>query len=380
MPPKNTKPFRYTWVEVDLDALAHNFKMVTSIVGPRVKIVGVVKSNAYGHGIEEVSRKLNELGVEMLAVSFVEEGITIRQAGIIGIPILIMGGFQRGQGELLVRYDLTPAVYVDHMVEELVTVASKHQTGIPCHLKVDTGLGRLGVPYTEAANFASTIASQKELKMEGVFSHLSFEVPDHEFNYLQIERFRQVFSQLQERHLSPPYCHLAGSAGVLGYPSSWFSMVRPGTILYGNYPAGYSQPQFKPVLSIKTTIMSLRKFPPNTPISYDCSYITQRESLIAILPIGYGDGISRLYSSIGYLLLQGKKAPIIGKICMNFTLIDVTDFKGVKMGDEVVIIGECQGECLRAIDFARPLNILQEEVLCHINKSLPRLILEKDKT
>jgi len=157
-------------------------------------------------------------------------------------------------------------------------------------------------------------------------------------------------------------------------------MVRPGTILYGNYPAGYSQPQFKPVLSIKTTIMSLRKFPPNTPISYDCSYITQRESLIAILPIGYGDGISRLYSSIGYLLLQGKKAPIIGKICMNFTLIDVTDFKGVKMGDEVVIIGECQGECLRAIDFARPLNILQEEVLCHINKSLPRLILEKDKT
>ena len=380
MPATDIKPFHPTWVEIGLDALAHNFKMVKSIVGSGVRIAGTVKSNAYGHGIVEASRKLKELGMDMLAVSFVEEGITIRQAGIMGIPILILGGFQPGQGGLLVQYDLTPAVYADHMVEELVTVASKHQTIIPCHLKVDTGLGRLGVHYCAAADFASSIASHKELKLEGVFSHLSFEEPEHVFTYLQIERFRKVLSQLQACHLSPQYCHLANSAGVLGYPSSWFNMVRPGTILYGNYPAGYSQPQFKQVLSLKTTIMSLKKFPPNTPISYESCYITQRDSLIAILPIGYGDGFSRLYSSIGYLLLQGKKAPIIGKICMNFTLIDVTDFTGVKLGDEVVIIGECQGECIRAVDFARPLKIHPEEVLCNIDRSLPRLILEKNKT
>ena len=380
MPAEDIKPFHSTWVEIDLDALAHNYKIVKSIVGRQVMIGVVVKSNAYGHGIVEVSRKLKELGVDMLAVAFVEEGITIRQAGIAGIPILVMGRVQPGQGEFLVRYNLTPAVYADYIAEELVTVALKYQTVIPCHLKVDTGLGRLGVPYNEAADLASTIASQKGLRLEGVFSHLSFEEPEHEFTYLQIERFSQVLSQLQARRISPRYRHLANSAGVLGYPSSWFNMVRPGTILYGNYPAGYSQPQFKPVLSLKTTIMYLRRVPPHTPISYDSSYITQRESLIAILPIGYGDGISRLYSSVGYLLLQGKKAPIIGKICMNFTIIDVTDFKGVKLGDEVVVIGESQGECLRPVDFARPLNIAQEEILCHIDKNLPRLILQKDKS
>ena len=380
MPPQDTKPFHPTWVEIDLDALAHNFKVVKSIVGPGVKIAAVVKSNAYGHGIVEVSRKLTELGVDMLAVAFVEEGITIRQNGITGIPILVMGGVQPVQGEVLVPYNLIPAVYDDYMVDELATLASKHETVIPCHLKVDTGLGRLGIPHPEAADFASNIASQRGLRLEGVFSHLSFEEPKHEFTYLQIERFRQVLSQLQAHHLSPRYRHLANSAGVLGYPSSWFNMVRPGTIVYGNYPSGYSKPLFKPVLSLKTTVMSLKKFPPHTPIGYDSAYVTQRDSLIAILPVGYGDGISRLYSSIGYLLLQGKKAPIIGKICMNFTLIDVTDFQGVKVGDEVVIIGESGGECLRAVDFARPLNILPEEVHCHIDKSLPRIIIERDKT
>jgi len=380
MPAKDRKPVHPTWVEIDLDALAYNFHMVKSIIGRRVQIAGIVKSNAYGHGMVEVSRKLKELGMDMLAVCFVEEGITIRQAGIKGIPILILGGFQPGQGELLVQYDLTPAIYDDHMIEELATIAGKHQTVIPCHLKVDTGLGRLGVHYSEAADFAATMASHKEFKLEGVFSHLSFEEPEHEFTYLQIKRFRHILSQLQARRLSLRHHHLASSAGVLGYPSSWFNMVRPGAILYGSYPAGYSQPYLKQVLSLKTTIMCLKKFPPHTPISYESSYITQRESLIAILPIGYGDGFSRLYSSVNYLLWQGKKVPIVGKICMNFTLVDVTDFTGVKPGDEVVIIGECQGKCLRAADFADPLDILPEEVLCNIDKSLPRLIVEKNKT
>ncbi len=380
MPAKEKKPFYPTWVEIDLNALAYNFHMVKSLVGPRVYIAGIVKSNAYGHGMVEVSRKLTELGMDMLAVCFVEEGITIRQAGLKGIPILILGGFQPGQGELLVQYDLTPAVYADHMIEELATVACKHQTVIPCHLKVDTGLGRLGIHHSEAADFACTIASHKELRMEGIFSHLSFDEPEHKFTYLQIERFSKALSQLQARSFSPRYRHLASSAGVLGYPSSWFNMVRPGAILYGSYPTGYSQPHLKQVLSLKTTIMCLKKFPPHTPISYESSYITKRESLIAILPIGYGDGFSRLYSSVNYLLWQGKKVPIVGKICMNFTLVDVTDFTGVKPGDEVVIIGECQGEYLRAADFADPLNILPEEVLCNIDKSLPRFIVEKNKT
>ncbi len=380
MPAKERNPFYATWVEIDLDALAYNFHTVKSIVGPRVHIAGIVKSNAYGHGMVEVSRKFTELGMDMLAVCFVEEGVTIRQAGIRGVPILILGGFQPGQGELLAKYDLTPAVYDHPMIEELATVAGKHQTAIPCHLKVDTGLGRLGVHYSEAADFAATIASHKELRLEGIFSHLSFEEPEHEFTYLQIERLRQVLSQLKSRRLSPRYHHLASSAGVLGYPSSWFNMIRPGAILYGSYPAGYSQPYFKQVLSLKTTIMCLKNFPPHTPVSYESSYITQRESLIAILPIGYGDGFSRLYSSVNYLLWQGKRVPIIGKICMNFTLLDMTDFAGVKRGDEVVIIGECHGDCLRAADFADPINILPEEVLCNIDKSLPRLILEKNKT
>ena len=380
MPAKDRKPVHPTWVEIDLDALAYNFHMVKSIIGPRVQIAGIVKSNAYGHGMVEVSRKLTELGMDLLAVCFVEEGVTIRQAGIRGIPILILGGFQPGQGELLVQYDLTPAIYDDHMIEELTTAAGKHQTVIPCHLKVDTGLGRLGVHYSEAADFAATMASHKEFKLEGVFSHLSFDEPEHEFTYLQIKRFRHILSQLQARRLSPRHHHLASSAGVLGYPSSWFNMVRPGAILYGSYPAGYSQPHLKQVLSLKTTIMCVKNFPPHTPVSYESSYITQRESLIAILPIGYADGFSRLYSSANYLLLHGKKVPIVGKICMNFTLVDVTDFTEVKPGDEVVIIGECQGECLKAADFADPINILPEEVLCNIDKSLPRLIVEKNKT
>jgi alanine racemase len=261
------------------------------------------------------------------------------------------------------------------MAQVLAREAAELNTVLPYHLKVDTGLGRFGAPYEQAVELAKKLQRIKGIWLEGIFSHLSFEPPGNEFNNTQIERFQTVILQLKEMGINPPLIHMANSAGVIAYPESWFNCVRPGTIVSGNLPAGCSFP-VKPILSFKTRIVLLKEFPPDTPVSYEASFITQRYSTIAFLPVGYSDGFNRLLSDGGEVLIRGKRVPIAGKICMNFTLIDVTDLPKVEVGDEVVIIGESGVENITAMDLAKKLRTLPEEVLLRIDKGLNRVYIE----
>jgi alanine racemase len=365
---------RPAWVEIDLRLMEENLQLIRKHIGKKIKIIPVVKADAYGHGIIPVSRKLESLDVTMLGVSFLDEGLALRQEGIT-MPILVMSGFNDEQANLLAKNSLTPAIFNLHMAQDLAREAAALGTVLPYHLKVDTGLGRFGAPYEQAVALAKKLQGIKGIWLEGIFSHLSFEPPGNEFNNTQIERFQTVILQLKEMGLNPPFIHMANSAGVIAYPESWFNCVRPGTIVSGNLPAGCSFP-VKPILSFKTRIVLLREFPPDTPVSYEASFITQRYSTIAFLPVGYSDGFNRLLSDRGEVLIRGRRVPIAGKICMNFTLIDVTDLPKVEVGDEVVIIGESGVENITAMDLAKKLRTLPEEVLLRIDKGLNRMYIE----
>lgn len=365
---------RPAWIEIDLRLMEENLQLIRNHIGKERKIIPVVKADAYGHGIIPVSRKLESLDVTMLGVSFLEEGLTLRQEDIT-MPILVMSGFNNEQAYLLAKNRLTPAIFDLHMAQVLAREAAELNTVLPYHLKVDTGLGRFGAPYEQAVELAKKLQRIKGIWLEGIFSHLSFEPPGNEFNNTQIERFQTVILQLKEMGINPPLIHMANSAGVIAYPESWFNCVRPGTIVSGNLPAGCSFP-VKPILSFKTRIVLLKEFPPDTPVSYEASFITQRYSTIAFLPVGYSDGFNRLLSDGGEVLIRGKRVPIAGKICMNFTLIDVTDLPKVEVGDEVVIIGESGVENITAMDLAKKLRTLPEEVLLRIDKGLNRVYIE----
>lgn len=365
---------RPAWIEIDLRLMEENLQLIRNHIGKERKIIPVVKADAYGHGIIPVSRKLESLDVTMLGVSFLEEGLTLRQEGIT-MPILVMSGFNNEQANLLAKNRLTPAIFNLRMAQLLAREAAELNTVLPYHLKVDTGLGRFGAPYEQAVELAKKFQGIKGIWLEGIFSHLSFEPPGNEFNNTQIERFQTVILQLKEMGINPPLIHMANSAGVIAYPESWFNCVRPGTIVSGNLPAGCSFP-VTPILSFKTRIVLLREFPPDTPVSYEASFITKRYSTIAFLPVGYSDGFNRLLSNGGEVLIRGKRVPIAGKICMNFTLIDVTDLPKVEVGDEVVIIGESGVENITAMDLAKKLRTLPEEVLLRIDKGLNRMYIE----
>jgi len=364
---------RPAWVEIDLRLMEENLQIIRNHIGADKKIIPVVKADAYGHGIIPISRKLEALAVDMLGISFIDEGVMLRREGI-KIPILVMAGFSPGQAEILLENKLTPAIFNLEMAQELTKEADRFSQPFPYHLKVDTGLGRFGVPYQQAVDLALKLKEIKELQMEGIFSHLSFEPPANEFNLTQIDRFHQVINQLKELSIEPPLVHMANSSGVIAYPQSWFNCVRPGTIISGNLPAGCSFP-VKPILSFKTRIAYLRSFPPNTPVSYEAAFITCRETTVGFLPIGYSDGFNRLLSDGGEVLIRGRRVPIAGKICMNFTLVDVTDLPEAKLGDEAVIIGESGEESITATHLARKLKTLPEEVLCRIDKGLRKVYL-----
>jgi len=365
---------RPAWVEIDLKQIEKNLQIIRNHIGPTKKIIPVVKADAYGHGIVPVSQKLQALSVHMLAVSFLDEGLILRREGI-SIPILVMTGLIPGQSRLLTENQLTPTIFSLQMAQELAQQSKKLARILPYHLKVDTGLGRFGVPYQQAVDLSLNLQEIKEIQMEGIFSHLSFEPPGNEFNLTQIERFQQIIHQLKEKGINPPLIHMANSSGVIAYPQSWFNCVRPGTIITGNLPAGCSF-SVKPIFSFKTKIVFLRNFPPHTPVSYEATFITERDTTIGFLPIGYSDGFNRLLSDGGEVLIKGRRIPIAGKICMNFTLIDVTDLPQAKIGDEVVIIGRSGKESITPRELADKLKTLPEEVLLRIDKGLSRLYLE----
>ncbi len=344
-------------------------------VEPGVKILSVIKANAYGHGASEIARVLAEAGSDFFGVATLEEGLQLRESGV-STPVLILAGAYPEQFDEFVHNDLTPAVCEAWMLRRLEMLARKRAVTLNIHLKVDTGMGRIGFSAAELNLWLPELAGLEALKLQGLFSHFSHaERVEGGYTRNQLERFHGVLKRLDDAGYRIPLIHLANSAAVISLPPSHFGMVRPGLMLYGIHPCAEMAPQvsLRPVLSWKTRVLQLKWLPGGSPISYGQTFVTQRESLIATLPVGYADGYPRLLSNRGAVLVRGKRAPVVGRICMDLTMVDVTQIPGVEQGDEVVLIGDQEGETISADEMAGWAETISYEILTSISARVPRI-------
>lgn len=372
---------RPTWTEVSLSTLRANFQSIQQYVGPQVKVCAVVKADAYRHGIVECATALQAEGAQWFGVTSTEEGVQLRQAGICG-RILIMAGFWRGDEEEIIRQRLTPAVWEPWHFESLGMAARRCRSSIRVHLKVDTGMNRLGMLSEDLPAAARYFHSYPELTLDGIFTHLaSAETPDAPDVQAQIDSFRQMVESVRQIGMSPQWIHAANSAAIVSRHDSWNTMVRPGISLYGYYLPFTSRteiklPKISPVLSWKTRIVSLRAIAAGRQVGYGGTYTLRRLSCIAVLPVGYADGLSRQLSSRGKVLVNGNYAPIVGRISMDITLVDVTDIPRAQIGDEVNLIGASRDRSITASDHAALASTIPYETLCNISKRVPRIFVE----
>jgi len=360
-----------TWAEVDLDAIAHNARGLKERAGEETELMAVVKANAYGHGAVPVARTALENGASRLAVNRALEGVELRQAGITA-PILILGYSLPNEAETIVRWDLTPTVTTVEGALALSAMSDRQGKVTPIHIKVDTGMGRIGFDINRAMKEIPRIARLRNIKLEGLLSHFSeADLKDKHFANLQLNNFLTLTRALNKKNITFQCLHIANSAAVLSMPDAHLNMVRPGIMLYGY---GYSDiDKLKPVLSLKSKILYIKKVPPGTPVSYGRTFTTKRKSIIATIPLGYADGYSRKLSNNGEVLISGKRAPIVGRVCMDTIMVDVTDLPNVSYKNEVVLIGRQGREQITADDIADKTGTIPYEVLTSIGQRIKRV-------
>ena len=371
---------RPTWAEVSISALRQNFLRVKRHIGDQVTVCAVVKADAYGHGAVECALALEEQGADWLGVTSLDEAIPLREAGVL-TRILLMTGFWRGEEAEIIRLRLTPTIWEAGQIESLNKASAALKVPrFPIHLKVDTGMGRLGVSMEDLPRICEVLKSSSHLLLEGVSTHLaSSEVLDAASVQQQLQRFTEARLMLRDAGFDPPLVHAANTAAVIARKATLFSMVRPGIALYGYFlpfENGGNQTNFdfevQPALSWKTRVLSLRKMPANQALGYGGTYVTSAPSIIAVLPVGYADGLNRQLSSRGRVIVRERHAPIVGRISMDLTLVDVTDIPGIAVGDEVVLLGSSNGLSVDALEHAKLANTTPYEILCCISKRVPR--------
>lgn len=357
---------RFLEAVIDLNALSNNLAFVKSTVGKinaKNRIIAIVKADAYGHGAIEVSKKLERDGVDFLGVAFYEEAKALREAGIKS-PILLL--FDR-EIEGVIRHNLIPVVFDKNHAKELSRYAKKVGKTIPLHIKVDTGMGRLGL-HGDILEQIGEIAKLPNIKIEGIMSHLSM-AEEQSWSMEQIERLKNLRKSISSLGLSPMY-HISNSEGIF-LKEALFDAVRPGIILYG-YLLSKNLEAIIPCMTVKTKILDIRKLPKNTPISYGKTFITKRESLIGVIPIGYADGFFRSLSNKGFMIIKGKRAPIVGTVCMDITMVDLSDIPEAKVGDEVIVIGGQGKERITAKEIAEWANTIPYEILTSLGSKAKR--------
>lgn len=375
--PEPVLPIRPTRAEIDLPALRHNLAVAQKLAGG-ASVLAMVKANAYGHGAVAVAQALEQGGVAMLGVALVEEGVELRHAGV-KAPILVLGGSYEGGYQLLVEHELVPTVFRLEHLEGLERAARLAGRTAKAHLKVDTGMGRIGVQLHELDAFLDQ-ALDRQVVIDGLLSHFAnADLADAALTREQVARFRRALELLRARGLAPTFRHLSNSAGVLELPELRealdLNLVRPGIMLYGLAPAARlaARAELSPVLSWKTAVIHLKTVPAGTQVSYGSSWTAPRESLIATLPVGYADGYSRRYSNLASVLIRGARAPLVGRVCMDMCMVDVTEVPGVTVGDEVVLLG-AQGEGrITAEELAQLAGTIHYEVVCGIGARVPRV-------
>lgn len=380
-----TMSFRPTWAEVSLGALKQNFRAIRRHIGDGPQICAVVKADAYGHGGVECARALEGEGATWFGVTSTDEGVLLREAGIRG-RILLMTGFWRGDQDDVVRHQLTPAVWEPWQIELLEEAARQARAAaFPVHIKVDTGMTRLGVNTADLPALCRRVASSQQLAVEGLFTHLaSSEVLDAEDAAKQVAEFEKALGSLAELKIAPAFIHMANSAAIVARPETWKNMVRPGLALYGyctpirgGHRAAADAPvELKPVLSWKTRVLFLRDVCAGRAVGYNATYITHAPARLAALPVGYADGLDRQLSSRGRVLIRGQYAPIVGIVSMDLTIVDVSGIPATQVGDEVVILGTSETATINAWEYARLCATIPYEVLCRISKRVPRRYIE----
>jgi alanine racemase len=374
---------RPTWAEVSLTTLRQNFRTVQKHVGANVTVCAVVKADAYGHGAVECSRALEAEGARWLGVTSLDEAIPLREAGV-GANILLMTGFWRGEEGEIIRLHLTPTVWEPWHIESLDRAAAAlGRAQHPVHLKVDTGMGRLGVGLEQLSGLLDGLKSAKHLMLDGLSTHLAAsEIMDAPSVAEQERNFDTARRMVEEAGMKPVFVHMANTGAVISRRETWNSMVRPGVALYGYYlpfqragrevSGGTLRLAVKPVLTWKTRILSLRDFRANQPLGYGATYVTKAPAHVAVLPVGYADGFNRQLSNRGRVIVREHYAPIVGRISMDLTLADVTGIPGVAVGDEVILLGTGEGLSVNALEHAELANSTPYEILCNISKRVPR--------
>ncbi len=358
----------HTWLEVDLKAIRENFLAVKEKVGKR-KVLVCVKADGYGHGIVEVSRFLEREGVDFLGVARWEEGAELRESGI-KTPILILGSILPEDVNKALKYRLRITVGDEEIIERVEREVLKSKVSIPLHLKVDTGMGRIGAGLEEAKRLASLIL-EKSLFLEGIFTHFPSAEDDEEFTLYQIKTFNSLVKELEEKGCKIPYVHMANSAGVLNFPSSYADMVRPGIMIYGYYPSPQTKKSVRltPSLTWKTKVVFIKKVDKGKSVSYGRTYYTHKPCKILTLSVGYGDGYSRYLSNRGEVLIKGKKFPVVGRVCMDQIMVEVDRNFPVNKGEEVILMGKDLG----VEDIAERINSIPHEVVVRIGKRVKRV-------
>jgi len=365
--------YRPTWAEVNLDNIAHNFAQVKKLTGPKVKVMACVKADAYGHGIIPVSKRLESCGADYLAVACIDEGIKLREDNV-KLPILILGMIFEKDVPALFEYNLIPTVCTEELAIAVNDYALEAKLKAKVHIKVDTGMNRIGVLHNNALDFIRKVSKLKFIDIEGLFTHLACADVNNDYTQIQLNLFNQLIRQLKKEGINIPLVHAANSMGVIGYKESHFNMVRPGLMLYGLYPKRNLKIDLKASLGLKTKVVYIKKLPKGQGISYGHIYITKKSTTIVTLPIGYGDGYPRNLSNRAWVLIGGRRFKISGRICMDQIMVDVGSAK-VNIGDEVVLIGAQGKNKITAEELAENSGTISYEIVCGLGSRIPRIYI-----
>lgn len=372
-----TKDFM-SWAEINLDHLEYNYNQMRKIVNGSTTILPIVKADAYGHGVIPVCKKLETLGVETVAVATLPEALHLAKSGLnLSILILLTGLTQ--QAETIVRHDFVQTIGNYQMAQALSIEAEKQNKTCRIHIKIDTGMNRLGFFPEEATEVIKKIIKLKNLKIDGIYTHFSSSfIEDKDYTILQWNKFNDVLQELEKNDIDISYKHISNSASIVDAAFIKLNMVRPGIMLYGLYPHDYLKNivHLKPALSLKSKIISLKQINADSSVSYGRTHTSKKGALLAVAPIGYADGYSRRLSHNISVLIKGEFYPVVGNICMDQIIIDITNSKNIKIGDEVTLIGSDSGKTISVEEIAHKTNTINYEITCDINKRLPKVYIE----
>lgn len=374
---------RPTYAEIDLSALKHNYGLIRSSIPRETEILAVVKADAYGHGFMDISRELETLGINAFGVAFLAEGIQLRKSGS-DKPILLLGGIYPGQERKCIGYNLSTTIFTLEQAQALNQAASSGKLfrRAQVHLKIDTGMGRLGIPYADVPRLLVELKKLPNIALEGVISHFAsadeLDESGRSFTQLQTERFAWVLSEVRTAGFNPRYVHIANSAAALLRDIPGYNLIRPGIAMYGALPSADFQGKLdlKPVMRLKSQIAMLKWVDPGTTVSYARRFTAGQRTLIASVPVGYADGYPRALTNRGEVLIRGQRAGVAGTVCMDWIMLDVTSIEGVAVGDPVTLMGpDDSGDCIHAEELAAWAETIPYVIFCGISKRVPRVYI-----